>query len=260
MILCLRRDADLLARENGGDPFRGPAALGRIVDQRQGLQCHGLGRIAGQSAAEIVPVPAHRERGGTDRTAEVEGKNLGTGVSAELQRHQCQQHRLAGAGRSDHERVTNIADVEAEAERRRAFGPREEQWRRLEMIVARRTGPDRRERNHVRDVERRDRRLTDIGVGVAGQRPQPRFDHVDRLGHAREIAALDDLLDETQLFVGAARIVIPDCDGRGDVCLSDNVRTQLLERGIRVHRLVVGIGVEQGRCLVGHHLLEDRGD
>jgi hypothetical protein len=65
--------------------------------------------------------------------------------------------------------------MEAEAKQRRAFGPREEQWRRLEMLVARRAGPDCRKRDHVRDVEGRDRRLTDIGVGVAGQRPEPGF-------------------------------------------------------------------------------------
>ena len=81
--------------------------------------------IAGQGTAKIVAVAAHRERRGTNRAAEIEGENLGASVPAELQRHQRQQHRFAGAGRTNHERVTDIADMETEAERRRAFGPRE---------------------------------------------------------------------------------------------------------------------------------------
>ena len=81
-----------------------------------------------------------------------------------------------------------------------------------------------------------------------------------RLDHAGEVAALDDLLDQPQLLVGEARIVVPDGDGRGDVGLADDVGAELLERGVGIHRLVVGVGVEKRRGLVGHHLLEDRGD
>ena len=260
MILGLRRDADLLARQDRGDPFRRPAAFGGIVDSGQRLQGDRLGRVFRERAAEIVPVAAHRERRGADRAAEVEGENLGAGVAAELQRHQREQHRFAGACRPDDERMADIADMEAEAERRRAFGPREEERRPLEMVVARRAGPDRRERDHVGEVQRRDRRLTDIGVSVPGQRAEPGFDRVDRLDHAGEVAALDDLLDQPQFLVGEARIVVPDGDGRGDVGLADDVGAQLLERGVGVHRLVVGVGVEKRRGLVGHHLLEDRGD
>ena len=55
--------------------------------------------LVGQRAAEIVPVAAHGERGGADRAAEIERENLRAGIAAELQRHQRQQHALAGAGR-----------------------------------------------------------------------------------------------------------------------------------------------------------------
>ena len=131
MILGLRRDADLLARQDRGDPFRRPAAFGGIVDSRQRLQGDRLGRVFRERAAEIVPVAAHGERRGADRAAEVEGEDLGAGVAAELQRHQRQQHRFAGAGRADDERMADIADMEARSgtgsslrsARRRAAAP-----------------------------------------------------------------------------------------------------------------------------------------
>ena len=53
------------------------------------------------------------------------------------------------------------------------------------------------------------------------QAAEPRLDRVDRLDHAGEIPALDDLLDQAQLLVGGSGIVVPDRDGRGDVGLSN---------------------------------------
>ena len=78
------------------------------------------------------------------------------------------------------------------------------------MLVPFRPRPDRRERDHVGEIERRDRRLADIGVDMAGQATEPGLDRVDALGDAGEVAALDDFLDQPQLLVGHARIVIPD--------------------------------------------------
>ena len=95
-----------------------------------GCSATGSAASSDERAAEIVPVAAHGERRGADRAAEVEGEDLRAGIAAELQRHQRQQHALAGAGRADHQRMADIADMEREAERRRAFRPREEQRRR----------------------------------------------------------------------------------------------------------------------------------
>ena len=108
--------------------------------------CRATGSLAssGERAAEIVPVAAHRERGRPDRAAEIEGEDLRARIAPELQRHQRQQHALAGAGRADDQGVADIADMEGEAERRRAFRPREEQRRRLEdarPVPARPTPP-----------------------------------------------------------------------------------------------------------------------
>ena len=51
------------------------------------------------------------------------------------------------------------------------------------------------------EIERGDRRLPDIGVDVAWQRAEPGIDGVDGLGHRREVATLDDFLDQPQLLL-----------------------------------------------------------
>jgi hypothetical protein len=58
-----------------------------------------------------VPIAAHRQRGGTDRAAKIEGEDLCAGIALELQRHQREQDALAGAGRTDDQRVADIADM-----------------------------------------------------------------------------------------------------------------------------------------------------
>src|SRR3546814_12706632 len=65
---------------------------------------------------------SHGERGCADRSAKVEGEDLGLWIAPELQRHERQQHRFAGAGRSDDQRVADIANMDGKPERGRAFG------------------------------------------------------------------------------------------------------------------------------------------
>src|SRR3546814_14932620 len=95
--------------------------------------------------------------------------------------------------------------MERKAERRRAFGPRMEQRRAGEVLIRIGSRPDRRDRHDMREVERRDRRLADICVWVAGKRPQPGFERVQPFGDAGEIAAARDLLDRLELEICTAR-------------------------------------------------------
>src|SRR3546814_13729590 len=83
-------------------------------------------------------------------------------------------NRFAGSGRSDDQGMADVADMQREAERRRSFGLGEKQRRRVEMFIAFRAGPDRRQRDHMRQVQGADRRLPDIGVDMAGQAAQDR--------------------------------------------------------------------------------------
>ncbi len=171
MVLHRRVDCDALAGEEAGDPLRRPGAFLRRLDARQRLQRHRLGHVGGQRAAKVMPVAAHGDRRGADRAAEVEGEDLRARVAAELQRHQRQQHRLARAGRADDQHVPDIAHMQREAEWRRAIRPCMEERRATQMLVPFGSGPDRRDRDDVGEVQRRDRRLPDIGVEMAGTLP-----------------------------------------------------------------------------------------
>src|SRR6267142_840961 len=101
--------------------------------------------------------------------------------------------------------------------------------------------------------------LTDVGVDMPWQAAEPSLDRIHRLNRAGEIPALDYLFDEAELFVGRRGLAIPNCDSCRDNGYPDLVRAQLLERGIGIHRLVMRVGIEKGRSLVGYHLLQDRG-
>src|SRR3546814_9763580 len=60
-----------------------------------------------------------------------------------------------------------------ETERRRAGSLGEEKRRPVQMLVPRRPGPDRRQRNQVREVQGVDERLADVGVDMAWQAAEP---------------------------------------------------------------------------------------
>ena len=214
----------------------------------------------GQLAAEIMPVAAHGEGGGADRAPEIEGEDLGSRVAAELQRHEREENRFARPGRPDHQRVADIADVEREAEGRRAFGLAVEQWRAVEMRIALLPGPDGGERDHMGEVQGGDRRLAHIGVSLSRQRAEPGVNGIDRLDHGGEVPALHHLLDQAQFLVGAARVLVPDDQRRGDIGLARDISAELLQGHIGIGGLVGGVRVDQRRLLVGHHLLQDRGD
>src|SRR3546814_10911465 len=62
-----------------------------------------------------------------DRAAEIEGEHLAGLIAAELHGDQREQHRFAGAGRSDDQGMADVADMQREAERRRSFGLRSEE-------------------------------------------------------------------------------------------------------------------------------------
>ena len=152
VLLGVRCDGHTFAGQEGFDPFRRPGLFDIFVDPREGLQSHGLFRVLRERAAEIMPVAPHGERRRPDRPAEIEGKNLRVGIAAKLQGHQSEQHAFAGAGRPDDQCVADIPDMERETEGCRAFRPGKEQGRRIEMVIAFRPGPDRRERHHMGKV------------------------------------------------------------------------------------------------------------
>src|SRR5260221_916868 len=149
MLLRGRVNRHTFLGENGRYPFGGPGAFRRIVYTGERLERDGIISAVRKAATEIVPIAAHGERRGADRTAEVKGEDLTIPIAPELRRHQLEQNRLAGAGRADDERVADVANMQREAEWCRAFSLAEEERRGLKMLISYRSGPDRRERDHM---------------------------------------------------------------------------------------------------------------
>src|SRR3546814_4363596 len=87
------------------------------------------------------PVAAHGQRGNADRAAKSEREYLRSLIATKLERHEGQKHRLAGAGWTHNQGVTDVADMNGKPERGGAFGPAEEQWGRTEMLVPFRSRP-----------------------------------------------------------------------------------------------------------------------
>src|SRR5690606_14144139 len=96
----------------GGDPVRRPCAFIGVVDAGKRLERNGRLVPFREATAQIVPIPAHGERGGADRTAKVEGEDLAGLVAAELQRHKGEQHALARTCGADDKGVPYVADME----------------------------------------------------------------------------------------------------------------------------------------------------
>ena len=88
MIPRCRVDRRAFTPEDSREPILRPGAFRRLIDPCERLQLHRW-FLVGQCIAEILPIPAHGERGAADRAAEVEGEDLRARVTAELQRHQC---------------------------------------------------------------------------------------------------------------------------------------------------------------------------
>src|SRR3546814_10674773 len=94
--------------------------------------------------AERMMRAAHRQHRGARRKTLVEDIDLGIGVTPELQGEQCQQHRLARAGRANNEHVADVTDMGREPERGRSARLGIEQGRSVQMRVACRSRPYRR--------------------------------------------------------------------------------------------------------------------
>ena len=83
----------------------------RIINRGKRLKVNEFCGFAREHAADVMPIATHGDGGGTYRAAKIEREDLGVRIAAKLERHQRQQHRFAGAGRSDHQRMADIADV-----------------------------------------------------------------------------------------------------------------------------------------------------
>ena len=75
-----------------------------------------------------------------------------------------------------------------------------------------------------------------------------------------EAATVDDALDREEFFVDGRRAGIGDDERGGQIAIGDIVRAQLFERTVGIARLAVGIGIDQRRLAIEHHLAQHRAD
>src|SRR3546814_10510774 len=94
------------------------------------------------------------------------------------------------------------------------------------MIVALGTRPDTRQRHEVREVERMDEGLADVGISVTGQRREPGLDCVHALANGREPKAIDDTLDSADLLLDRGTVAIDHRDGRGQIAERNMIRSE----------------------------------
>lgn len=112
----------------------------------------------------------------------------------------------------------------------------------------------------MREVERMNQRLANIGVDVARQRGQPGLDSVYAFALGCESEPVDDPLDRANLVLDRGTIPVGDGDRRRQIAESDMVSAQRLEREVGIDHFVVGIAVNELHGLVVKHLAQHRGD
>ena len=253
-LLDLRCDGNFLVGEQRGHPLRRPGTRHIIVDRSKRLERQV------RVAAEGEVVAAWTQCRSTGGAALVEDVDLGVPVAPELQGHEGEQHRLAGTGGAYNQAVADVAHMRDQPEGRRAAGLGVEQRRSVQMRVALGSGPDRRERHHVGQVDAVHQRPADVGVAVPRQGAEPGVDGIEGLEDGHEAAAVDDPLDRPHLLLDPSRILVPHRHCGGQIAIGDVVRTELLKSCIGVQGLVGCVAVLQRRFLAGHDLLDDRGD
>src|SRR3546814_2776634 len=113
----------MLMGEQRRDPFGRPGAFVAAIDMAQRLE-RDSARLAIMVAtkAERMVCATHRQHRGARRKSLVKYIDLRTIVASELKCEQREQHRFAGAGRSDDQHMADVADVRAEPKQCRAAG------------------------------------------------------------------------------------------------------------------------------------------
>ncbi|MNQ96600.1 hypothetical protein D3C85_1122150 [compost metagenome] len=146
-----------------GDPFGGPGAFVVCVDPGQGLEREGRPRL------QRPPTPAGRQGRRTRRTPLVEEDHSRARIAKPLQGQERQQDALARSRRSHDHGVADVADMEHQPKGRGARSAGDRQRRPVKAGVPGRTGPDRRHRQEVGEIQGRDQGAAYIGVGFARQ-------------------------------------------------------------------------------------------
>ena len=208
--------------------------------------------------AKIHLRPAHSEYGCARRAPLVEHKDLSAFIAGPLHRQERQQDGFPRAGRSDDQCVSNVADMQIKPERRCAFSLGRDQGGASQVHILGVASPDRRDRDHVREVKCMQDWLAHISVDMAGKRAEPGLNGVERFSDGGKAASIYDALCSAQVLVNNGRVAVHDRNRRGDIAIGDQVRAKLLQRGVGVSGLVVSVAVEQGGLFIEQGFTQDR--
>ena len=113
------------------------------------------------------------------------------------------------------------------------------------MLVTLGTRPDGGQRHHVHEVQRADRRLAQISVALPREGGEPGIDGVQRLLGDDETAAPQHTTDRFDLVGDTVLILVPESHGRSEEAIGDVIGAKLLKRRVGVHRLVLGVAVDE---------------
>src|SRR3546814_8448181 len=90
----------------------------------------------------------------------------------------------------------------------------------------------------MREIQRVNDRLADVGIDVAWQARQPGFDRVDALADASEPETVDDAFDGAHLLFDAGAAFVSDGDRRCEVAEGNMIGTERLHGEIGIDDLV----------------------
>jgi hypothetical protein len=130
-----------------------------------------------------------------------------------------------------------------------------EEGRGVEVDVFLRPGPDGRYGRDMGQVQGVDQGAPDIGVHLAGERPQPGLHRVDLLDAGHKAVLVDHGRRGRQLGVGRLGVFVPHHHGARIIAVADHIGRHFLGRAVRVHGLVDRIRVLQAAFLPGDDLL-----
>ena len=155
-----RRDRDALQRNERLQPLLRPQPLGRHIDLRKRRERRpGIG-------ADLVVRATARGAEHVERVAFVEREDVRAGIAELLREQECKQRRFAAAGRSDDQRMADVADVQVQTKRRcagrRRVGKRRAVRRIERTRLLRESRPDGRERQQIGEIERVQQRPADV--------------------------------------------------------------------------------------------------
>ena len=213
--------------------------------------------------ADLVVRSAARGTEHVERVALVKREDVRVGIAEMLREQERQQRRFAAAGRSDDQRMADVADVEVQTKRRCARGRRVRERRAVRRIerarLLRESRPDGRERQQIGEVERVQQRSADIRNAVAGQRPQERLDGVDVFDARTETGVMDRLEHVARRGIDELGVLIHQHDDARVVAELHRTARRIGQRGNGIGRHRVGVGIDvrrRGAGLLAHEVAQ----